>query len=192
MKTDNALTRLLKMVPPPAAPLEILGEPAALQFSSGDPLVFPSDYLALNLAYGSGWFKTEGPVSMIVTPCNPFAAPYAAAMESDHSFYSQYKRDEGGGFTPYEIFPRQAGLLQWGWAEGRKHFFWLTEGEPSQWPTIILWDLEFLARVDLPVTEFLAQLIAGDLPCAFIGDESKPVRLDPALITFQPRAMPKH
>jgi hypothetical protein len=187
--TDKSLARLLKRIPPPAKPLETKRQPATLMFAGGRQEAFPRDYLALGEKYGSGEFDQAADVSMIVSIHNPRAPAYRSFLDKEHAFLQQYKTEEGGGYSAYDIYPVSPGLLEWGWAEGRKEFFWLTEGSPSKWPIIIMWDCEFLARFEMPVVVFLERLLCGDLDCNFIGDETKPIRLDPSRIRFEPQAM---
>lgn len=189
LDTASSLRRLLRMIPPPPKPFEVRGKLASISSTGGKPGAFPPDYLALVKEYGSGEFRTEGDVSMIASVHNPFAPAYSAFIKKEHESLREYKVQEGGGYSSYEIYPVSPGLLQWGWAEGRKAFFWLTEGAPSEWPIIIMWDFEFLARYEMPLVVFFEKLLGGDMECRFLGDETKPIRLDPSRITFLPRAM---
>jgi hypothetical protein len=185
-----SLQRLVRLVPPPPIPLEVERPPVCMAFAGGQPVVFPPDYLALVEKYGSGDFWDAGDVGMIASVHNPRAAPYQTVFDREHAFLQEYKEDEGGGHAAYDIFPISPGLLQWGRADGRKPYFWLTDGPPAQWPLILMWDFEFFGRYDMPVVVFLERLISGDLDARFLGDETVPMRLDAARITFSPRPMP--
>jgi hypothetical protein len=189
--TDSSLRRLLRMIPPPPEPLEIERPPVPLVFEAARPGAFPADYLDLVEKYGSGEFRQKADVSMIASIHNPRAPAYQSFLDHEHAFLRQYKTDEGGGYRAYDIHPVTPGLLQWGWAEGRKAYFWHTVGEPAQWPIIIMWDFEFAGRFDMPLLVFLERLLCGELDCNFMGDETRPIRLDPSRISFQPRRMPR-
>jgi len=185
----SSLQRLLELVLPPLASLEVEGPPATISFGDGRRVTFPPDYLALVGKYGSGEFNQDGDVGMVVSVHNPRAAVFQKSLDKEHAYLREYKQQEGGGYAAYDIFPDTPGLLQWGWAEGRKAYFWLTEGAPEQWPLIVMWDFEFFGRFDMPLVVFLERLVSGEMDARFLGDESEPMRLDPALISFAPRPM---
>jgi hypothetical protein len=183
-----SLRRLLRRIPPPRIPREVGREPTALTFASGAPVKFPPDYLRLTGKYGSGEFVEEGDLGMLVSAHNPRARAYRRFLDTKHRTARLMKQQEGE-YRDYEIFPASPGLLQWGWAEGRKGYFWLTEGSPPRWPTVVMWDHRFAGRFDLPVVVFLERLLCGDLDCRFIGDEREVIRLNPSRISFVSRSM---
>jgi hypothetical protein len=187
--TKSSLQRLLKMIPPPSTPLETAGDLASLVFAKGNKGAFPLDYLTLVEKYGSGEFRGEGDIGMIASVHNLRAAAYQSYLDKEHEYLREYKVEEGGGYSAYDIYPASPGLLQWGWAEGRKAYFWLTEGAPSRWPIIIMWDFEFAGRFDMPLVVFLEKLLSGKLDCRFLGDETQPLLLNPSRISFVPRVM---
>src|SRR5262245_30660800 len=184
-----SLSRLLKMVPPPSTPLETGLPPASIAFTGNRPVEFPPDYLALAERYGSGEFRQDDDVGMIASVHNPRAPAYQASLDREHTDLREYKADEGGGYAAYDIFPSTPGLLEWGWARGRKSYFWLTDGPPAQWPLVVMWDFEFFGRYDMPVVVFLERLVSGELDARFLGDELMPMRLDSTRIAFTPRPM---
>jgi hypothetical protein len=188
MSTDKrALERLAKMVPPPASPLELEREPACLTFSDGEPVHFSPDYLALVDTYGSGWFKESGDIGMIAEIHNPRAVAYRNIFDGEHEFLRRCKAEERrgkSGYAAYEIFPASPGLNQWGYAEGRKAYHWLTEGPPCRWPIIVMWEFEFFASDDMSVVEFLEKLLAGELDAGFLADAKTPLRLDSPSVSF--------
>jgi hypothetical protein len=185
----SSLARLVELVPPPAIPLEFEQPPAALSFAGDRPVTFPPDYVALIEKYGSGEFNQDGHVGMIASVHNPQAPAFLTFLEREHASLREYKQEEGGGYGAYEIFPDTPGLLEWGWAEGRKAYFWLTEGAPEKWPLIVMWDFEFFGRFDMPVVVFLERLVGGQLDARFLGDETVSMRLDHTRISFIARPM---
>lgn len=69
--TDSSLQRLLKMIPPPASPLEVDGELASLAFLGGKKVTYPSDYLPLVQSYGSGVFDDDmRNIARVHIPCS--------------------------------------------------------------------------------------------------------------------------
>lgn len=182
--TDLSFQRLLKMVPAPNSPLEVEREPARLTFADGRPVDFPLDYINLVSNYGSGWFDEDGEIGMIAEIHNPLAPRYTEILEKEHQFLREYKEEEGDGYKEYDVFPSSPGLLQWGWAEGRKAYFWLTEGSPSCWPTIVMWDFEFFGKYSMPMVVFLEKIIGGELDARFLAVESAPMKLDFSRVKF--------
>ena len=184
--TELSLQHLMKMVPPPTSPLEVARKPARLIFTGGKQVDFPPDYLALVDRYGSGWFwfDENGESGMIAEIHNPRASAYKGLLDKEHEFLRQYKVEEGDGYKAYDIFPASPGLLQWGSAEGRQAYFWLTEGSPSQWPIIVMWDFEFFGQYDMPLAVFLEKLVAGKLDARFLRDERVPMKLEPSRVSF--------
>ena len=57
-------------------------------------------------------------MGMIAGVHNPRAAAFRTFLDREQAFLREYKREEGGGYAAYDIFPDAPGLLQWGWAEG--------------------------------------------------------------------------
>ena len=57
------------------------------------------------------------------------------------------------------------GLLAVGSDDNGRFIFWLTEGEPDDWP-ILVWPLDrHFVRIEKSLTEFLYQLFSGALDC---------------------------
>jgi hypothetical protein len=67
---------------------------------------------------------------------------------------------------PYQAFPPTPGLILWADDDNGCMFFWLTEGDPDNWPVLVTpprgyhWE-----RFDLPVTSFLARAFSRQLTC---------------------------
>ena len=179
-----SFARLTRIAPPPASPLEVGGQLPGLRFADGGSAKFPSDFLTLVQAYGSGEFQSDDELGMVAGLLNPRAPAYARARDYDLETIRGFKEEEGDEYIPYALYPDRPGLLPWGWAECRRHYFWLTEGEPADWPVVVLYDLEIFTRFDMPVVVFLEQLVGGSLEASFIGT---PGHFDPARIKFTQR-----
>src|SRR5262249_54817600 len=102
-----------------------------------------------------------------------------------------FKVEEGNDYIPYCIWPEQSGLLLWGYGEHRKHFFWLTEGDPRSWPVIVMYDIEIFTRFEMPMLPFLEKLLCGHIDCSFIGGvDDHGNRINPASLRFVQRILP--
>ena len=179
----RSLDRLIAAIAPPtqALGLESNNLPENLP---GLPL----DLLAYIDVYGSGFFENGG---MFLTVLNPYEKDYWKKQNTDLDLVRQFKAQEGDGYVPYAVWPDQSGLLLWGYGENRKHFFWLTEGDPGAWPVIVMYDLEIFTRFDMPMLPFLEKLLCGDLDCGFIGGVDDPGnRVNPASLKFVPSILP--
>lgn len=175
----TALERLIKAVAPPDKPSATEGD-----IPQGIPAL-PRDYLSLIGAYGSGSFYVEQ-VGDLVILLNPYSHDYLKRSQDELDMAREVKRTEGDDYIPYEIYPKSPGLLIWGYGEDRKHYFWLTEGKPDEWPVIVMYDIEIFTRFDVPMTEFLRQLFCGEIECNFIGFQKPYDRIDPSDVTFEP------
>jgi hypothetical protein len=73
----------------------------------------------------------------------------------------------------YRIFPEPGGLLSWGSNQLGDVFWWLTEGEPEQWP-VIMWARGPVRtfRFDGGMVEFLCAILSGDSAALPAGLES--------------------
>ena len=149
----------------------------------------PPDVKKFIHTYGSGYFHVDGSVFLEVL--NPYSPDYWAKQTRDLDNVRQLKESEGNSYVPYGIFPDQPGLLLWGYGEDRKHFFWLTEGEPSDWPVFAMHDLEILTRFDCSMLRFIKRLLCGEIDCSFIGGvDTTNNRVDPQRCTFVAEVTP--
>ena len=192
---ETAFDRLTEAVPPPQQPLETSGPLSSVNFADGREVVFPPDYLRLINAYGSGDFYSDedygdGPIGDLVYLMNPFAPSYQNRLKQESEFLQGYKNSEGDKYIPYDVYPQTPGILPWGWCEGRKNYFWLTEGPPQEWPVLVMYDLEIWTRFDMPMVVFLEQLFFGEIDCSFIGWPDESSQRDPSQIAFRPRVPP--
>lgn len=182
-KFDRSLRRLTAAIAPPQRPLG-LGKTA---FPENRP-PFPSDLLRFVDTYGSGYFN-DG--SIFLSVLNPYEDDYCAKQNCGLELLREFKQSEGDEYIPYRVYPDEPGLLLWGYADTRKHFFWLTDGEPSSWPVIVMYDIEIFTEFDMPMLIFLERLMCGDIDCSFIGGVDTPDnRIDPRAFRFESRILP--
>jgi hypothetical protein len=178
-QSERSLERLVKAITPPTTPLHAPGTVG----SAG--ATFPDDLYLFISTYGSGSFQYEG--SDLVVVLNPFEPRYQAKRDKYLDLIREYKQEEGNNYIPYDIHPEKPGLFTWGWGEGRKHFFWLTQGEANDWPVIALYDIELFNRFDMPMILFLEQLLTGQMDADFIGI---PGKLAARAVEFHPGVVP--
>jgi hypothetical protein len=159
-----AIEELLKLVAPPATPVEAGGAArwAEVEQSLGSRL--PSDLRDFATHYGSGYFVRPFDVNVF----NPFDPSYLGQIRGR---CVQLRTERGlaeGSGKPYGVFPDRPGWLPWGWSE-RDGFCWVTEGEPEDWPLLLISDrCKNFQQLQMPMTSFLARLFSGQLRPFFV------------------------
>jgi hypothetical protein len=176
-----ALAELIEEVPAPEQPLEIkpLEHLLAIQASLG--LVFPSDYAQFCSTFGSGEFA--GTIQVF----NAFADNYQNLIKCLCEIYSDQKSELGNNEFPYAVYPSKPGLFPWGTEASGGTYFWLTEGNPNHWPTIIE-DESSWERWNMPMTTFLAKFFKREIEPRLLGKEWREENLK-ILRQFKPRRM---
>lgn len=157
----KSLQRLAMSIKPPANPIGLDAEQDATS-----TLSLPDDFYSLNRLYGTGCFENGG---LFLTILNPFDDQSVSRFDIETKSIENLVKIEGEKYIPFKFHPTSPGLLLWGYGEGRKHFFWLTEGNPDCWPVVVMHDLEVITRFDMTMLEFIEKLLCGDLDCGFIG-----------------------
>lgn len=74
---------------------------------------------------------------------------------------------EDGDFKecPYPVYPEPGGLLIWGNTLNADQLFWLTEGEPHEWPVAVWYrQLGEWDRFDGGFADFMLALVTGAYP----------------------------
>jgi hypothetical protein len=77
--------------------------------------------------------------------------------------------EDGYRWPPFPWWPEDGCLVQWASVEFHD-FHWLTEGEPDQWPVIVLHREHLLERLDMTATEVIKVLLAGPAPVEWLND----------------------
>lgn len=182
----TSLASLCKNIAPPLQPIHS----AATKELHGD-LLLPDDILALVGVFGSGNFCIGTDDGFDLEVFNPFAPDYSAKISRELGTLNQLKEIEGEQYIPYPIHPMQPGLLPWGWADGRKGFYWYTDGKPNDWTVIVMYDIEIVTPFRMSMLEFLRSLLCGELDCSFIGGVStSDNRIASDLVHFRPFVPP--
>lgn len=120
-----AIEELIACIPPPENPRDTEGDWAAVEATLD--IHFPSDFRQLVSRYGTGEFF-EG--LLILNPLNPWCRGQIAKTLSN--FCVMRKAME----LSLRLYPETSGLFPWGHDSNGNNFFWLTEGNPDDWPVV--------------------------------------------------------
>ena len=155
------LDRLRQLLPPPADPVEP-GRPdgwAEIQAAVGTQL--PGDFKAFTELYGSGMVDdflylfnpfTQGPDGNLVVEKDRVLAAY------------RQTRARFPQRLPLPPFPEPGGVLPLGRTDNGDELYWVTDGDPDDWPVALVESRATLQEVhQVPVTGFLAALAANQL-----------------------------
>jgi hypothetical protein len=158
------LDTLQAQIPPPkkAAERGPAARVRAVERDLGIPL--PPDLYEFARVYGTGWFGTAE-YSGLVQIFNPFSAKFVETVTGDAETFRELKQAVGDDYIPYGIFPEQPGLLSLGYGQDRRDLFWLTEGEPKDWPILVRAPEHKFKRFDMHLAEFLVKLFNGEINC---------------------------
>lgn len=166
-----SLGELVKLVPPPAAPVFAGPIERRAEIEAELGLTLPQDIVDYALVYGSGGFYRQFAV------LNPFDPNYMTWVRDISDLFREMKVINGDEYYPYPIYPNRPGLLRWGTDLDGDQMFWLTEGPSDSWP-LILWDRdsgpeESWQRLDMTVTEFLVGIFSNTIQCVLWGPEQQ-------------------
>jgi hypothetical protein len=163
------LERLGQLLPPPAEPLEP-GRPdgwAEVEAALGTGL--PSDFKAFTERYGSG--KVDDFLYLF----NPFTRGPDGNMlvEKDRVLVGyRQTRARFPDRLPWPPFPEPGGVLPLGRTDNGDELYWVTQGQPDQWPVALLEARAALQEVHpMSVTGFLAALAANQLTSRILPDD---------------------
>jgi hypothetical protein len=154
---------LVAAVPLPEAPSEGFSGPwEPVEAELG--LVLPPDYKDFVRLYGSGCFME------FLGVCVPGTTNPNTRLESFlPGACGALVEDED---LAHLLWPRPGGLAPFGVTDNGDYLFWLTRGQPAEWP-IVVWDrgLGQLESFECDLTDFLAGLATGSvLPREFPQD----------------------
>jgi hypothetical protein len=155
------LERLRELLPPPDDPVEP-GRPdgwAEVEAAIGTAL--PEDFKAFTELYGSG--KVDDFLYLF----NPFAAGEDGNLLAEKDRVLAAYADTRARFPgrlPLPPFPEPGGVLPLGRTDNGDELYWVTEGDPGDWPVALVESRAARQEVHpMPVTGFLAALAAGEL-----------------------------
>jgi hypothetical protein len=163
------LERLRRLLPPPADPMEP-GQPdgwPAIEAALGTRL--PRDFKAFTERYGSGTVDdflylfnpfTQGPDGNLLVEKDRVLAAYRQ---------TRVRFPDRLALPP---FPEPGGVLPLGRTDNGDELYWVTEGQPDQWPVALLEARAALQEVHpMPVTRFLAALAANQLTSRVLPED---------------------
>jgi hypothetical protein len=163
------LERLRELLPPPADPVEP-GRPdgwAEVEATLGTGL--PDDFKAFTDLYGSG--KVDDFLYLF----NPFAAGEDGNLLAEKDrVLAAYARTRARFPERLRLppFPEPGGVLPLGRTDNGDELYWVTRGDPGDWPVALLESRAARQEVHrMPVTGFLAALAAGELATRVLPDE---------------------
>lgn len=134
----------------------------------------PVDFKKLINLYGTGCFLS------FLYPLSPFA-PFATSLNllsgATKQLLAAYRSglEEFPQYMPvYPAYPQESGMFPWGITVNGDTLFWLRQGKPEKWPTVVCdskFTKEHCDRFDMTATEFLYRLCSGEIePDAFPDD----------------------
>jgi hypothetical protein len=162
----SALTRITERVVPPPSPR---GSKDSIEFH-GQCLEVPTDYGALLDIYGPGAFRKHFAEIRILSLANPHPVfDIVSVTRETAELLGDIYEDLRNDWLPHAFWPDQPGLIQWGAAE-IESLYWLADGEPDDWPVIVMRDTEqIFERLELTATELLLGLIEEPSPTRLIS-----------------------
>ena len=71
----------------------------------------------------------------------------------------------------FRLWPEPGSLVRWGEVAGEEGFYWLAEGEPDDWPIVVLRPTEQIDdRLTISTTEFILGLLEGPSPSPALAE----------------------
>ena len=116
----------------------------------------PADYKAFIDRYGTG---SIGDFLWVLTPATE--NPFLNFFEKGNVMLDGYRqlRASWPREYPHTAYPEEGGLLPWAVSDNGDELYWLTEGDPDQWPTVIVSRGVPHEEYRMPMGDFLAGLI---------------------------------
>lgn len=157
--------RLDSFVTPPEIPEEVGSSAAWRQVERRMETKLPADYKAYISTFGTGLLAS------FIWVYNPFSTDEFLELSSRSKFVCDSRRrveEEEGEPAQYNFFPDEGGLLPWGHDENGNQFFWLTQGEPDNWPVVGLaarsskW-----VQWEITMTTFLLKALTREIRISF-------------------------
>ena len=148
---------------PPDNPVDPGSAAQWLQVERSIGTSLPEDYKQYIARYGTGSFSRVD--FTFLFPFNPFSGDenLVTIQESILWVYEECRVDSPE-ICIFNAFPEEKGLLPWGRTDNGDSLFWLTDGPPNAWDTVVFdskyWGYE---RYNLTMTQFLTQWLTGDI-----------------------------
>lgn len=161
------IENLIKAVPPPSEPFWAYKGPwGAIEGEIG--VTLPPDYKDYIATYGAGQFMD---FLSIYLPKSWTVHRRLGARVSEIAAMTREILLAGGEEPPYPIWPDPGGLVAFGRTDSRDELFWLTRGEPKDWP-VVVWDIGNEPELfECDMTDFLADLANGAIFKDVFGED---------------------
>jgi hypothetical protein len=158
-----SLDELVKLMPPPANPIETAPRDIRLMTKAGRQLGLPNEWKQFGITYGSGVFL--GKQATVLYVHNLFASSFLRETDAALDRLRDSKSLGGDEGVPYAIFPEENGLLPLGHDNQGTHLWWRTAGDPNSWPIVVQWFLgpKYFRELKMPLTELLVGLVRGEI-----------------------------
>lgn len=157
----TSFAQLCDAISPPAKAIEAGNTEGFLAVEARLVLGLPGDYKRLICAYGSGSWKG------FLWVLNPFSSNrYLNLFEQALQQLDAERviRTNWPGDVPFALYPERGGLFPWGITDNGDRLYWLTEGDPDRWPTLVYESRgPRYDRHELGCCEFLRRWVAGKL-----------------------------
>jgi hypothetical protein len=163
------LEQLRRLLPPPDQPLEAAPPDGWAEVEAALGTGLPDDFKAFTQLYGSG--KVDDFLYLF----NPFAEGQDGNLlfEKDRVLAAYAEtRARFPARLPLPPFPEDGGVLPLGRTDNGDELYWVTGGDPRDWPVALLESRAARQEVHrMPVTGLLAALAAGELVSAILPDQ---------------------
>jgi hypothetical protein len=163
------LEQLRLLLPPPAEPLEAAPPDGWDEVEAALGTALPADFKAFTELYGSG--KVDDFLYLF----NPFAQGQDGNLlyEKDRVLAAYAEtRARFPERLPLPPFPEEGGVLPLGRTDNGDELYWVTGGDPADWPVALLESRAARQEVHrMPVTGLLVALAAGELVTRILPDE---------------------
>ncbi|MDR1052600.1 MAG: SMI1/KNR4 family protein [Planctomycetaceae bacterium] len=159
-----SINNLISKIVPPDHPRYTGTEQMWSDIEAEFGIRFPNDYKDYINTYGPGDFLNSFSV------VSPFG-PQNHTVMTELSMYRKYGEAIREVFP---IYPEKNGLLYWGGGEDGISCWWLTRGEPFNWPIVLISDAALEIRIyKRSMTSFIVDFITGKIRLDFFGENAR-------------------
>ena len=156
-----SIDSILKIIEPPPTPSEAGDIDGWKRVEEIMKTKLPIDYKQYISTYGTGC------ICEFLWPLNPFSKnKYLNLMAKSEAELNSLRDLKKMDFQecPYPLFPDSGGILTWGVTDNGDVLFWLTQGEPDKWITVINESRSpVYEEFDRTMTQFISDLIRGQI-----------------------------
>lgn len=161
-----SLNSLLTVLPPPQNPVEV---PTAETWNATEMQLsrLPDDYKAFVDRFGTG------NISGFIWILNPASQNrYLNLLVEMKPILSALRElRESGEPCPYPLYPEPGGLLPFGKSDNGDALYWLTIGQPEQWPIVVNAARDpAYEKFECDMTDFLAGILNRRIHCSIFPE----------------------